>query len=159
MSQQSGGIDGVLPETIAKALISASEEISGSEKWVPRRRSEVILAIPRLMSIIVGARRSFDPASRSGRIIRESSLRVMAYFPADLRLTCLLDLAVRNPLALDDLMVGEVGPNYQVYRYNILSSLGVFARHGLIEEVFTKDRVAAVGAIIDRNRRSRKEEQ
>ncbi|MFG6083437.1 hypothetical protein ACEUZ9_004697 [Paracoccus litorisediminis] len=156
MAQQDGGIDGVLPETIAKALISASEEISGTEVWVPRRRSEVMSAIPRLMAIVMASRKRFDPTSRSGRIIRESSLRVMAYFPADLRLTCLLDLAVRNPLALDDLMSGEIGPTYQVYRYNILSSLGVFARHGLVEEVFTRERVTDVGRIVDRARRARK---
>lgn len=148
-------MDGVLPETIANALVTASDEVSGRERWVPRRRSEVIGTIPRLMAVVMAARRRFDPDSRSGRLIRQSSLRVLAYVPADLRLTCLLDLSLRNPLALDDLMSGEVSREYEIYRYNILSTLGVFARHGLIEEVFTRERVDTVGKAVDRVRRAR----
>lgn len=148
--------DTQISETIAIALMTASEEISGSEQWVPRRRSEIVSAIPRLMTIVMAARRKFSAESRSARMIRQSSLRVLAYLPADLRLNCLMDLAVRNPLALDDLLTGPIAPNYEVYRYNIFSSLGIFARHGLVEEVFTKERVDVVGQIVERSRKAAK---
>ena len=148
------GIDGTLPATIANALATASEEISEGERWVPRRRSDMIVSIPRLMAIIMASRTRIEPGSTSSKIIRQTCLKLIAYLPADLRLVSMMELSLRNPMALDDLMTGTVGPQYEVYRYNLLTSLGIFARHGLVEEVFTKDRVARVSRVVDRARRN-----
>ncbi|MCW3782567.1 hypothetical protein OM960_13325 [Defluviimonas sp. CAU 1641] len=139
---------GALPETVVSALIGASDEIAASETWVAPRRGGVSGAVPRIMSVIMASNAMLrrDTAARS--FVRSSCLRVLAYLPADLRLSALIDLANRNPEALDDIFSGSIPEEYEIFRFNILASLGVFARHGLIEEVFTRDRIEAVGKAV-----------
>lgn len=138
------------------AMSSASEEISRAEKWVPARAGVMSSSMSRIMSIAL-ASVNIIPAERSARgVIRQNLLKVIAYLPADLRLRVMIDLAKRNPEALDDLFSGRVDEKFEVYRYNLLSSLGVFARHGLVEEVFTRERIGLVGGVLRQVKTSEK---
>ncbi|WP_411840052.1 hypothetical protein [Paracoccus sp. ME4] len=141
------GANGALPETVVTALISASDEVSRNESWTAPRRGGASAVVPRVMSVIAAAQAGLrDGPARS--FVRQNSLRILAYLPADLRLSALIEMASKHPEAIDDLFTGKITKPFEVYRYNIISSLGVFARHGLVEEVFTRDRIERVTGTI-----------
>lgn len=153
-----------LPESVCAALVSSSEELSQSERWVPRRRGPVLAIVPRFMSALTRislSRRKSDPVAYAQAC--GTSLKCLAYFPADLRLAIILDLSLSAPETLEDLLGLEIPHEYAPARYNVLHSLGVFARHGLIEEVFTQERVAEISKLVGDARapmrKSVKEEQ
>lgn len=147
------GAEDALPETVVTALISASEEISERETWVAPRRGGAAAIVPRLISIVMAAQGMIRPTSSLRSYVRQHSLRVLAYLPADMRLGALIDMASRNPEALDDIFAGQISEEFEVYRFNVISTLGVFARHGLIEEVFTRENIEAVGRSVQDVRR------
>ncbi len=136
---------GALSETVVSALISASDEISAKETWAASRLSGASALVPRIIGLIVTAPKMLRRDHSARIYIRQNILKVLAYLPADLRLGCLIDMAGRNPEALDDIFSGHIAEDYEIYRYNVISSLGIFARHGLVEEVFTAERIRAVG--------------
>lgn len=148
-----GVADDVMPETISRALSSASREVASTETWVPVRTGAMSGIISRLVASLHGGL-----LGRNGPLtqpIREQSLRLLAYMPVELRLAAVMNVVRTRPESIDDILSGPIRPEYMIYRYNILSSLGVFARHGLVEEVFTRDRMQAVGSIIGRRRHHR----
>lgn len=153
--QEAGSLDGALPESVCSALVSSAEELAQSEKWVPRRRGPVISIIPRLMGAVArfGLARAQGDAAAYQRACG-TALRAMAYFPADLRLAMLLQISISSPDTLDDLITLDLPAEYAPARYNLLHSLGVFARHGLIEEVFTQERVEQISMLVEETRRS-----
>ncbi|MBW3243609.1 hypothetical protein KUV57_13125 [Epibacterium sp. DP7N7-1] len=153
MTSESNQMSGALPETVVTALISASDEIAQRETWAAPRRGGAAAAVPRIISIIMAAQGMLRPSSSVRAYVRQNSLRVLAYLPADLRLGALIDMASRNPEALDDLFSGKISKEFDVYRYNVISTLSVFARHGLIEEVFTRENIEAVGQSVQSVRR------
>lgn len=153
MNSDNQNTNGALPETVVTALISASDELTQRETWAAPRRGGAAAAVPRMISVIMSAQRMIRRGSSARTFVRQHSLRVMAYLPADMRLSALIEMASRNPEALDDIFSGQISPEFEVYRYNVISSLGVFARHGLVEEVFTRDRIEAVGASVRNVRR------
>lgn len=152
--RDTGSFDGALPESVCSALVSSAEELSQSESWVPRRRGPVIAIIPRLMGSIArfGLARAHGDAAAYRRACG-TALRAMAYFPADLRLAMLLEISIASPDTLDDLITIDLPAEYAPARYNLLHSLGVFARHGLIEEVFTQERVDQISMLVEEARR------
>ncbi|MCE6959693.1 hypothetical protein LAZ40_11750 [Cereibacter sphaeroides] len=135
---------GQLPETVIDSIMTASSELSARETWVPRNHGFIPVLVPRLIALMVGASRRLDPDGLAARMVRQNALRVLAYLEADVRLTLLLDLARRAPAVIDDLFAGPIDDPYEPYRYNIFASLGIFARHGLIREIFTPERIASV---------------
>ncbi len=143
-----GGDVAGLPETIESAVVNASREIAASEPWAQVRRRAAGAALPALLSTVSAAGALLPRESVHRKILRQTALKIFAYLPADLRLMSFIDLAARDPAALDDLFTGDVADKYMPYRYNLLSTLGVFARHGLVEEVFTADRVRHVGRVM-----------
>lgn len=147
-----------LPRPIMRALSSAAREVSASEVWVSGQQSAMAGILARLVAMMHGG--AIGRAGPLAQPIREQSLRLLAYLPAELRFAALLNVVRTRPDAIDDMLSGHVRQEYVVYRYNILSSLGVFARHGLVEEVFTRERMQAVGPIIGRVRKpSSRDEQ
>jgi hypothetical protein len=137
--------NGALSETVVAALISASEELSTRETWVASRRSGASAMVPRVMSVIMSSQKMLRRNNPVRIYVRQNVLKILAYLPSDLRLGALIDMAGRNPDALDDIFTGEVSEDYEIYKFNVISSLGVFARHGLVEEVFTQSRINEVG--------------
>lgn len=141
------GTNGALPETVVTALISASDEVSRNESWTAPRRGGASAVVPRVMTVIAAAQVGLrDGATRN--FVRQNALRILAYLPADLRLSALIEMATKHPEAIDDLFTGNISKPFEVYRFNIITSLGVFARHGLVEEVFTRDRIERVTGTI-----------
>lgn len=144
---------GALPETVVTALISASDEISERETWVASRRSGAAAAVPRIISIVMAAQGMLRRDSSVRGYVRQNTLRVMAYLPADLRLGALVHLASSNPEALDDIFSGPISKDFEIYRFNVISTLGCFARHGLVEEVFSRENIEEVGRAVQTVRR------
>lgn len=147
-NREQGGAPRPLPETVIAALIGASDELSEVESWAASRRTGANGAVQRVMSVIVSSQHLIPSHTRVRAGVRQQVLRLLAYLPADMRLSCLIDLSTRDPDALDDLFAGRIAPEYERFRFNIICSLGAFARHGLIEEVFTDERIRAVGEIM-----------
>jgi len=141
-----------LPSTISSALISASHEISQGEPWVTRR-GLAGSTVPRLMAVLLGLGRKGGHDSKMRQYIREKCLRLLAYMPAEIRLMSMVELARKSPDTLDDLFTGKIAEDVEIFRYNLLTSLGVFSRHGLVAEVFTKDRAKTVRRLMDDARR------
>lgn len=144
VTAQEDVISGQLPETVVDSIVTASQEISERETWVPRNHGLIPALVPRLVSLMVSSSRRLNPEGNPARLVRQNILRVLAYLEADIRITLLLDLARRAPGVVDDLFAGDIEPAYEPYRYNLFTTLGVFARHGLIREVFTPSRIATV---------------
>lgn len=147
---ETGEPNGVMPDTILRALTSASREVSGRETWVPQRNGAMSEIVSRMVAAMHGGL-----LSRNGPLtqpIREQSIRLFAYLPVELRLAAIMNVVRSNPQAIDDMLGGRVRPEFEIYRYNILASLGVFARHGLVEEVFTRDRIRSVGNVLGRRK-------
>lgn len=151
-----------LPETVVSALISASDEIAQRETWAVPRQGGTAAIVPRIISVLCAAQARMRPEASARRFVRQSALRVLAYLPVDLRLGALIEMSAKAPEALDDLFYGDISPDYEIYRYNTLTALGTFARHGLVEEVFSEENIIAVGQAIGKTRsqtRQRKGEQ
>lgn len=149
----------VLAPTLRTALVTASEEISEAEAWVPPFTEKSVSTIPRLMAVIFAASQILKPSGKARRLLRAKSVMILAYLPADLRLSAIISIARRDSDALDDLFTGPIPSSHEIYRYNLLSSLGVFARHGLVEEVFTQDRIREVGGVVDGVRKNSKHQR
>lgn len=130
--------------SIVDAILSASEEISTRETWAPRGRGVFPVLAPRLISLMINGVRRLDPNGPPAMTVRQNVIRIMAYMDPDLRIAMLLDLSARKPEVVDDLFSGKVDGNFEIYRYNLFSTLGIFARHGLVREVFTQERLGTV---------------
>lgn len=144
VTSRNEAVSGQLPETVVDSILTASQEISENETWVPRNHGLIPTLVPRLISLMVSSSRRLNPQGNPARLVRQNTLRVLAYLEADIRITLLLDLARRAPAVVDDLFAGDIDAAYEPYRYNLFTTLGVFARHGLIREVFTPVRIATV---------------
>jgi hypothetical protein len=143
--------------SVVASIVSASEEIAARETWSPRGRGVFPVLAPRLVALVTHASRSLDPDGLAARTVRQNALRLMAYMDADLRIAMLLDLAARRQAVIDDLFCGPVDEAFEIYRYNLFSSLGIFARHGLVREVFTEDRLGQVRGAMTRMAARRRE--
>jgi hypothetical protein len=148
-----------LPKTIIDALHTSAEEMAEVETWIPPSRG-ITLHIARLASILYRANHGRAAVSQR-RLVREQTLRMLAYAHPDLRLNFLIDLSDRDPRALNDLMLGDVDPSFSAYRFNIFASLGIFARHSLFNEVMSERRLRKVRSAMSRvaaQRATRKEQ-
>lgn len=155
VAERNDVVSGQLPETVVDSILTASQEIAERETWVPRNHGLIPALVPRLVSLMISSSRRLDPEGRSARLVRQNILRVLAYLEADIRITLLLDLARRAPGVIDDLFAGDIEEAYEPYRYNLFTTLGVFARHGLIREVFTPSRIATVRDAMTRSGQAR----
>lgn len=141
-----------LPEPVANAIMSTVSHLRRKEAWVPPTRSAVMLGMPRLIGIALNSASLLDPESAAAQSVRQGVLRILAYLSADIRVVALIRIATENPRALDDILVGRIDSDHRPYRYNIMTSLGIFARHGLMNEVMTEERVDRVSNSLERVR-------
>jgi hypothetical protein len=141
-----------LPEPVANAIMTTAGYLRRKEAWVPPVRGAVMLGMPRLIGIAVASVSDLDPESASAQAVRQGILRILAYLSADIRVMVLIRIASQDPKALDDVLTGKIDQDHRAYRYNVMTSLGVFARHGLINEVMTSDRVERVTNSLERVR-------
>lgn len=141
-----------LPEPVANALMTTANHLRRKEAWVPPVRGAVMLGMPRLIGIAVASTSEIDPDSAAAQAVRQGVLRILAYLSADIRVMVLIRIATMNTEALDDILTGKIDPDHRAYRYNIMTSLGVFARHGLVNEVMTAERIDRVSNSLDRVR-------
>ena len=145
-----------LPDDVVDALISTAREMEPIETWLPKSQGVLMHIVPRAIRILNAALTSFPERLLERRTIRQNTLHILSYARADIRLMTIFDLSVNAPEALHDLLSGEIDPEYVVHRYNLVTALGFFARHGLINGVTHPDRVQRTQSAIMRARRMRK---
>ncbi len=145
-----------LPDDVIDALISAAREVGARETWLPASQGILVRIVPRAIRILHAAALTLPEKKFERRTIRQNTLRVLAYARADIRLGALFELAVEAPEALRDLLGGDVDQEYEPYRYNMIVTLGIFARHGLVHGVTRPDRMKRVSHAMNRARDMRK---
>ena len=145
-----------LPDDVIDALVSAAREVGARETWLPPGQGVLVRIVPRAIRILHAAALTLPEKKFERRTIRQNTLRVLAYARADIRLGALFELAVEAPEALRDLLGGDLDQEYEPYRYNMIVTLGIFARHGLVHGVTRPDRLERVGRAMTRARDMRK---
>lgn len=142
--------DVFLPESLLRALADASYDIGDRENWVsqssPHRMSTKSYLMGFLLSYV-------NPQIYSRPIrnrVRALGLRILAFMPAEDRLGTLIILSQKDERVIQDLFSGEIPEHYEPYRHNIITSIAIFARYGLMREVFTHARIHDVETAIRR---------
>lgn len=133
-----------LPHVTVKTIRTAAEERGRQEKWTLPLTALGNHFPSRLARLIDAADRRIPETSETSRKVRNLALRTLAYMQMETRTRLLIDLSIYNPGALNRILMEPVDSVHEVFRVNILTSLGVLSRHGLVNEVLTKQRIALV---------------
>lgn len=131
---------------VLDSLQSAADEVKRRETWLPPGRGVLMHVIPRLIRLAHATAANLPEKTFVRKTIRQNTLRALAYASPDTRLATLFDLALTAKDTLSDLLIGPIDPEYEPYRYNIITTIGIFARHGLIRTVSDPARVRRVEA-------------
>lgn len=145
-----------LPEDIIDALVSAAQEVNAIETWLPPRQGVIARVVPRAIRLLNAALIYLPEKLIERRTIRQNVLHMLAYTRADIRLMTIFDIALNSPEALHDLISGPIDPEYAPHRYNLVTTLGIFARHGLISGIANPKRIDRAERAIEKARRLRK---
>lgn len=133
-----------LAEPIARGLAATGSILSRRERWVPRPKGVFLISLPRIIPAAHALANTAGAKPGTRRFVRDGITRILAYTRADHRLQILLNIAVRHPRALDDLLIGEISPALEPHRYNLMATLGIFSRNSLLHEVMAPERVLKV---------------
>lgn len=141
-----------LPPSISSAIRSCTRELGEVESWALPLSKFGNRAPERLAAILDKAEKHLDHRGNSWRLVRENIPSVLAYMTTDSRMRCVMMLARRNPIAFNDIISSDCEDRGRRHRFNIIMSLGVFSRHGLVSEVFERRRVNTVSQILRQQR-------
>jgi hypothetical protein len=133
-----------MPEPIARGLAAAGSILSRRERWVPRPKGMFLISLPRIITAAQALAQASGASPALRLYARDGITRILAYTRADHRLQIMLNIAARNPRALDDILLGKISPNVAPHRYNLMATLGVFSRNSLLNEVMAPERVHKV---------------
>ena len=147
-----------LPHVTVKTIMTASEERGRQEVWALPLAALGNHFPSRLARLIDAADRKIPETSLTSRRIRQLALKTLAYMQMETRTRLLIDLSIHNPDALNRILMEPVDSVHEVFRVNILTSLGVLSRHGLVNEVLTRERIALVNQEYNRMRNRTREE-
>lgn len=136
------------PTTVTRAIIQASEWLKSQEYWVVR--GQVADLGDRLQSATSLAHQ-IGSGTRTGQIppgMRRDLLFILAYLPADIRIGFLISMSERDPDALEALLKAPYDAKAEPALHNIVSTIGGLARHGLLSDIFTRERMDLVERIV-----------
>lgn len=136
------------PPTVTQAIIQTSEWLRTQEDWV--LRGQVADIGDRLQSATSVAHEMGLGTRRGGmdRKTRREILYILSYLPADIRIGYLISMSDRNPAALEDLLGSEHDARFEPALYNVVQTIGALARHGLLSDIFTRERMDRVERIL-----------
>lgn len=145
------------PTPVTRAIIQASEWLKSQEYWVVRGQvaelgDRLQGATSLAYQINVGTKvRQMPPR------MRRDLLFILAYLPADIRIGFLISMSERDPDALEALLKAPYDPKAEPALHNIVSTIGGLARHGILSDIFTRERMerakqAARGAVPLKNK-------
>lgn len=147
-----------LPHVTMKTIDTAAKERGRQEVWTLPLSALGNHFPSRLARLIDTADRKIPETSNTARKVRHLALRTLAYMQMKTRTRLLIDLSIHNPDALNRILMEPVDSVHEVFRVNILTSLGVLSRHGLVNEVLTRERIAMVNQEYNRMRPQTREE-
>lgn len=133
---------------VTRAIIQTSEWLRVQEHWVVR--GQVADLGDRLQSATSLAHQ-LGSASRTGQMppkLRRDLLLILAYLPADIRIGFLISMSERDPEALEGLLSSTYDPKTEPALHNIISTIGGLARHGLLSDIFTQERMDRVERVV-----------
>jgi hypothetical protein len=133
-----------MPEPIARGVAATGAILSRRERWVPRPKGMFLISLPRIIPAAQALARASGTNPAVRRYVRDGITRILAYTRADHRLQIMMNIATRNPRALDDILLGEISPQVEPHRYNLMATLGIFSRNSLLHEVMAPERVRKV---------------
>lgn len=136
------------PMNVTRAIIQASEWLKTQEHWVVR--GQVADLGDRLQSATSLAFQ-ISAGTRIGQMpvkMRRDLLFILAYLPADIRIGFLISMSEREPDALEALLNSPYDPKAEPALHNIVSTIGGLARHGLLADIFTQERMERVERIV-----------
>jgi hypothetical protein len=73
---------------------------------------------------------------------------ILAYLPADIRIGFLISMSDRDPDALEALLAAPYDPKAEPALHNIVSTIGGLARHGILSDIFTQERMDRVERVV-----------
>jgi len=136
------------PMTVTRAIIQASEWLKSQEHWVVR--GQVADLGDRLQSAtsLAYQLRSGTRVGQMPSKMRRDLLFILAYLPADIRIGFLISMSERDPEALEALLKAPYDPKAEPALHNIVSTIGGLARHGILSDIFTQERMDRVERVV-----------
>lgn len=136
-----------LTKNVLAALLHTGDELEKSEGWAESASSSQPYAA-RIASLMIASSVSASHGTRISLPVRVSAIKALAYMPARHRIATILEVSCSRPDVLNALFDGPLTPEAEACRYNVVRSLGVFARNGLAQEVFTVERTKRASELI-----------
>lgn len=137
---------------IEYALLITMQELEDHEVWAISNSRLLSGFADHAIRIFSAAVKGLPPTSRARKIVRQNTVRVIAYLPAGLRISMLFSMARLSPAIIQDMMKGEIDSEFEPHRYNIIVTLGIFARNGLFLGVTEPGRIGRVQSSLRRAR-------
>lgn len=145
-----------IPDTIVDAMITSGNDLQVRETWISPVTTAAMLSVPRVVGAILTSAEMIGGSPDNMVAARRICLRILAYMPANLRIPVIMRVARINPEAIDNLLLGRLNEEDEVLRFNFMNSIGVFARHSLISEVMSIERMDRVLNSIEESRNPKK---
>lgn len=132
------------PENVSTAIVNTAEWLGAQEDWVVRGQTQPLG--DRLQAVL--ERAFVDGGGKLGATTRRDILLVLSYLPAKTRLGFLFAMAERQPDALEALLADAYDRRLEPVYYNILATIGSFARHALLADIFSSERLKRAEMIV-----------
>ena len=133
-----------LPLMTERSIETVADERGSVERWT-KPLSFFQKSFPEVM---ISAIDHIYHRTHHGNVLRHkiniSTLKILAYMSVETRLRFLISLSLINKEAVNEILTQPMAPSHEAYRFNILTSLGSFSRHGLVNEVMTQERADIV---------------
>lgn len=136
------------PMTVTRAIIQASEWLKSQEHWVVRGQ---VADLGDRLQAATSLAYQIGSGTRIGQMprkMRRDLLFVLAYLPADIRIGFLVSMADQDPEALEALLSAPYDRDAEPVLHNIVSTIGGLARHGILSDIFTQERMDRVEQVV-----------
>lgn len=116
---------------VDEALLLTMQELSGHEGWTVKNTGALNDFGGHAIRIFAASVQNLPMSNRVRRIVRQNMARVIAYMPAGMRISTMISMSRLSPALVHDMLKGPIDPEFEPHRYNIIITLGIFARNGL----------------------------
>lgn len=116
---------------IDEALLLTMQELSSHEQWTVKNTGALNDFGGHAIRIFAASVRSLPLSNRARQVVRQNMARVIAYMPAGMRISTIISMSRQSPSLVYDMLKGPIDPEFEPHRYNIIITLGIFARNGL----------------------------
>lgn len=136
------------PPAVTQAIIQTAEWLRAQEDWVLRGQ---VADIGDRLQNITGLAHELGKEAQGGGIdkrVRSEILHILSYLPADIRIGYLISMSEQDPDALESLLGTDYDARREPAFYNVVQTIGALARHGILSDIFTRERMDRVERLL-----------